>query len=195
MKSISIITKNNTHTVKDGVLNAKSDRLVPIRGLDGRMILRYYFDFKIDIPSGAIGLVLPPNTASSTSLAQVGSFVLMPGLTEEPYIDYKLNTDAIPSVYEKEDFCASIVFLPILVEYPGMSVKTVIKNEEDNGDQNNPTDAPAGDTTTKAEKQADVNPVDSESYGETVSEDNNVTNISDQYDAEIPVTDDQQDPA
>lgn len=150
-KTIIITTQANTHQIKDGILSVKSGRLIPVRGNDGRMILRYYFDCKITIPQNVIGLVFPPNTASSMSLSQVGSYILFPGVNEEPFIEYKINTDAIPAVFEQQDFCASIVFLPIMTDLPGFGIETVIK----------PIDDPkTGEDFTKAEdRQADVSNV------------------------------------
>lgn len=161
-KTIIVTTQTNTHQVKDGVLSVKSDRLVPVRGNDGRMILRYYFDCKITVPQNVIGLVLPPNVASGMSLSQVGSYILFPGVNEEPFIEYKINTDAIPAVFEQQDFCASIIFLPIITEHPGFSIETVIK----------PVDQPVKEEAQPEakEEQADVNPAPFETEGTSVDE-------------------------
>ena len=110
MKLISIRTQKNTHLIKDGVLSVKGESLVPVKAQDGRMILRYYFDCKISIPNGVIGLIMPPNTLSNKSLYHSGSYILLPGENENPYIEYKINTDAIPVVLEQDDYCASILF-------------------------------------------------------------------------------------
>ena len=148
-KIILIETTNNSHVEKDGVVSVKSDRLIPVRGMDGRMVLRYYFDCAITVPQGTIGFIVPPNNTSIMSLTQVGQFLLMPGRNAEPCIEYKLNTDAIPAVYEKDDFCASIVFLPIGLNGNAGRIKTEIVK-------------PAEETTApkQGKEQADVNPTD-----------------------------------
>lgn len=130
MNKVIIRTKSNTYTVKDGVLSAKSDRLVPLRGLDGKMVLRYYFDFELTVPKGVIGIVVPGNEIGMTSVSHVGTFLIHPGKIEEPYIDYKLNTDVIPTVLEKDDVVANIVFVKTVLGTDDLKVEVIIPEED-----------------------------------------------------------------
>lgn len=110
-KAIVVTTTDNTHQYKHGILTVKSNNLVPVKSLDNRILLRYMFDCSIFVPDGVLGIILPPQGSEYSSLSQVGSYILPPGLHSQPSISYKINTDAMPSVFEKEDFCASIVFV------------------------------------------------------------------------------------
>lgn len=146
MKTISIKTKSNTHSIKDGVLSVKSDRLLPVRGIDGKMVLRYFFDLSLTIPKGVIGLVLPPNELSMLSIDHVGSFIFLPGVIEEPFIDFKLNTDVIPTVLEKEDIVANIIFLNAVLD-ADIKVETIIAEDDAVETKNNANDeVPLGTT-------------------------------------------------
>lgn len=108
---VKISSSNNVHFTKDGVLFAKPIGATPMIGKDNKMFISYDLGVGITIPVGVIGLILPPNNASMFSVSQTGNFILMPGVHEKVTIEYKINTDAIPRVFEKEEVCAQILFL------------------------------------------------------------------------------------
>ena len=111
VNKIKIISSKNDYVIKDGVLFAKPAGATPMVGKDNRMYLSYDLGFKLVIPTGMIALILAPNDASKYSVAQCGNFMLLPGTHETVNIEYKINTDAIPRVFEKDEVCAQILFI------------------------------------------------------------------------------------
>ena len=108
---IKIVSTKSDYFVKDGVIFAKPANAYPNVGKDNKMYLAYDLGFKLTIPSGVIAMILPPNDASKYSVFQSGNFVLLPGVHESVTIEYKINTDAIPRVFEQQEICAQIVFI------------------------------------------------------------------------------------
>lgn len=108
---IKVYTTENKHHTKDGVLFAKPVSAAPMVGKDNKMFLSYKLGMDIEVPAGMIGLILAPNESSIYSVSQTGNFVLMPGLNKDVTIEYKINTDSIPRVFEQDEVCAQIVFL------------------------------------------------------------------------------------
>ena len=121
---IKVYTSENKHVTKDGVLFAKPVSAMPFAGKDNKMFLSYKLGMDIEIPAGMVGLILPPNEASSFSVSQTGQFILMPGLNKDVTIEYKINTDSIPRVFEQNEICAQIVFLSLsAVDFETVIVK------------------------------------------------------------------------
>ena len=111
LNKIKVISSKNDYVIKDGVLFAKPAGVLPAVGKDNRMYLSYDLGIKLVIPNGVIAFVMAPNESSMHSVVQSGNFVLLPGTHEKVSIEYKINTDAIPRVFEKDEICAQIVFL------------------------------------------------------------------------------------
>lgn len=110
---VKISSVKNDHFIKDNVLFAKPKGATPMSGKDNKMFIVYDLGLKITVPNGIIGLILPPNNSSMYSVAQTGNFILMPGNHDNVSIEYKINTDAIPRVFEQNEVCAQILFLSV----------------------------------------------------------------------------------
>lgn len=110
-KTVTIKSTSNNHIVKDGVVYARPAMATPNRSKDNRLFLSYNLGMDLHIPGGVIALIMPPNEASHYSVTQTGMFVLTPGEHKDITIEYKINTDAIPRVFEQEEICAQIVFV------------------------------------------------------------------------------------
>lgn len=111
MNKIKVISEKNNFVIKDGVIFANPNGATPAIAMDNRMYVIYDLGIKLVIPTGVVALLLPPNNASRFSVAQTGNFVLLPGVHENVSIEYKVNTDSIPRVFEKDEQCAQIVFI------------------------------------------------------------------------------------
>lgn len=111
MNKIKVISEKNNFVIKDGVIFANPNGATPAIAMDNRMYVIYDLGIKLVIPTGVVALLLPPNNASKFSVAQTGNFVLLPGVHENVSIEYKVNTDSIPRVFEKDEQCAQIVFI------------------------------------------------------------------------------------
>ena len=111
MNKVKVISEKNNFVIKDGVIFANPDGATPTVAMDNRMYIIYDLGIKLVIPTGMIALVLPPNNSSRFSVSQSGNFVLLPGVHEKVSIEYKINTDSIPRVFEKDEQCAQIVFI------------------------------------------------------------------------------------
>ena len=129
---IKIVSTKSDYFVKDGVIFAKPANAYPNVGKDNKMYLAYDLGFKLTIPSGVIAMILPPNDASKYSVFQSGNFVLLPGVHDSVTIEYKINTDAIPRVFEQQEICAQIVFLSTK-ELEFESIVEEIKEETKDG--------------------------------------------------------------
>jgi hypothetical protein len=149
--TIKVTSKTNNFVVKDNVIFAKPNGVTPMVGPDNRMFIRYDLGLSLFIPNGYIALLLPPNEASTRSLAQSGSFVLLPG-AHDVVMDYKINTDAVPKVFEKDDVCAQIVF----INTAAVLIKTEVV-EESKPDSQATTEI----TTVEEQEQGEVNPITS----------------------------------
>jgi hypothetical protein len=111
MNKIKVISEKSNFVIKDGVIFANPSGATPAIAMDNRMYVSYDLGIKLIIPTGVVALLLPPNNASRFSVSQTGNFVLLPGVHENVSIEYKVNTDAIPRVFEKDEQCAQIVFV------------------------------------------------------------------------------------
>ena len=111
MNKVKVISEKNNFVIKDGVIFANPNGATPVAAMDNRMYIIYDLGIKLVIPTGMIALILPPNNSSRFSVAQSGNFVLLPGVHEKVSIEYKINTDSIPRVFEKDEQCAQIVFI------------------------------------------------------------------------------------
>lgn len=166
MNKIKIISSKNDYIIKDGVVLAKPAGVTPSVGRDNKMYISYDLGLKLVIPNGMIALILPPNESSKFSVYQSGNFVLLPGTHDQVSMEYKINTDAVPRVFEKDEICAQIIF----ISTHGIEFETVIEE----------------DKTVVAEKANETKQDD--------TEDTRVT-PADQIDEDNePVTDDQLDP-
>jgi len=109
--TIKVISKKSDYFIKDNVLFARPVGALPLIAKDNRMYLAYDLGINLVIPTGMIALVMAPNDSSKYSVTQTGNFVLLPGTHENVTIEYKVNTDAIPRVFEQSETCAQIVFV------------------------------------------------------------------------------------
>ena len=126
LNKIKVISKKNDYVIKDGVIFAKPAGVTPAMAKDNRMYLVYDLGLKLVIPKGCIALILPPNESSKFSVSQTGNFVLLPGEHESVSIEYKVNTDAIPRVFEKDEVCAQIVIL----DTANVEFETIVEEDD-----------------------------------------------------------------
>ena len=154
MNKIKVISEKNNFVIKDGVIFANPNGATPAIAMDNRMYVIYDLGIKLVIPTGVVALLLPPNNASKFSVAQTGNFVLLPGVHENVSIEYKVNTDSIPRVFEKDEQCAQIVF--ISTEQVQFETEIVV-NETETKDSVNESavDFTSIDEATEAEVEFD----------------------------------------
>ena len=98
--------------VKNNVIELYSDKISTEVSKDGRICLVYETGVSINIPEGAIGIILPVTDARLYSLEFAGGLnVITPGSTEEITVAFKTNTDSIPAIHEPKQMFARMVIV------------------------------------------------------------------------------------
>jgi len=156
LNKIKVISSKNEYVIKDGVILAKPAGVTPSVGRDNKMYISYDLGLKLVIPTGMIALILPPNESSRFSVYQSGNFILMPGTHDNVIMEYKINTDAVPRVFEKDEVCAQIIF----ISTSNVEFETVIEEEKsaavESKPEENKVSEPDNDEAMPAENYNDT---------------------------------------
>ena len=98
--------------VKNNVIELYSDKISTEVSKDGRICLVYETGVSVNIPEGAVGIILPVADARLYSLEFAGGLnVILPGSTEEITVAFKTNTDSIPAIHEPKQMFARMVII------------------------------------------------------------------------------------
>ena len=118
--------------VKNGIIELKAIDIITEVGRDGRVIIGYKTGLEVLLSDGEIGFIYMPDRAAGNSLyPAAGTQVVKPGDSGELIVRYKTNTDAIPSVFDKDDVCAVLYVTKII----SPDVEIVDKTKELEGDK------------------------------------------------------------
>lgn len=99
----------------------------------GKMILAYHTGLSVEIPEGYVGLIFSEPSISQRSLALTdGVGILSSGNDGEIVVKFKITTDALPTIYNKEELIARMIVIPIeqvKVSIEKLSIETVETND------------------------------------------------------------------
>ncbi len=105
-------------------------------GKDGRLVLIYRSGLSIEIPEGHIGILVPTKLAPIYSLEDAGGLqVFNAGYKGELIGRYKISTNSVPAVFEKEEEFARLMIietakLDITIEEAENENQGVVEDEQ-----------------------------------------------------------------
>ena len=112
MKITKINSIAKTPEVINGMINFEAVDVMVEAGADNKVVLGYKTGLTIEMNEDEIGILFTPERAVGNSLYQAGGPQIVVGSsTEELVVRYKVNTDAIPSLFKQEDVIARMVIV------------------------------------------------------------------------------------
>lgn len=117
----------------DAGLDLYSTRITQETDNSGKMILVYHTDIAVEIPDGYVGLLFMKSSISRRSLSLTNAVgVIDAGYRGEIMAKYKVNTDAIPTIYQTNEAFCQLVIVPTMILTP-VFVDSLTETERGNG--------------------------------------------------------------
>jgi hypothetical protein len=112
MKITKINNLAKTPDVTNGIISFEAVDVSVEAGADNKVVLGYKTGLTIEMNEDEIGILLAPERAVGNSLYQAGGPQIVVGSsTEELVVRYKVNTDAIPSLFKQEDIIGRMIII------------------------------------------------------------------------------------
>ena len=124
----------------DAGLDLYSTRITQETDNSGKMILVYHTDIAVEIPTGYVGLLFMKSSVSRRSLDLTNAVgVIDSDYRGEIMAKFKVNTDAIPTIYQVGEAFAQLLIVPIVTPIPEF-VDELTTTDRDEGGFGSTTD-------------------------------------------------------
>lgn len=115
----------------------------------GKMVLVYHTGLAVEIPEGHVGLILCRSSIAERSVIMTNCVgVIDHGYSGEITVKFKINTDALPTIYKEGEKIAQLIVMPFPkiepVEVENIQVGERGENGYDSTDKNINNNAEAG---------------------------------------------------
>lgn len=95
----------------------------------GKMVLVYHTGLAVEIPEGYVGLIFCRSSIAERSLTMTNCVgIIDHGYSGELIVKFKINTDALPTIYKEGEKIAQLIVMP----YPKMDpveVEHIVEGE------------------------------------------------------------------